>query len=324
MEIAPGLLRTPDASFAALPDYAFAPHYVSIADARLGPIRMHYVDEGAADAPIVLMLHGNPTWSYLYRHMIGPVVAAGYRVIAPDMIGFGKSDKPAARADYGFDRFVNWMRSFVETLDLTGVTLVCQDWGGPIGLRVVSECPDRFSAILASNTLLQNCDPPPLGVADWPGEAILAWVDICRSNDDLPLGELVARACVERPTDDVLAAYAAPFPDARYKKGMLEITCSIPVAEGAQGLAENRAAWRILEGWDKPFLTAFSDCDPATIGWEAVFQRRIPGAQGQPHTRIAGGGHFIQEDQGAALARILMAFLDANHKQQNIVREEQP
>jgi haloalkane dehalogenase len=312
MEIRPGILRAPDAVFAELPGYDFAAHYVDIPDARLGALRMHYVDEGPRHAPIVLMLHGNPTWSYLYRHMVGPVVEAGYRVIAPDMIGFGKSDKPASRADYGFDRFVAWMRAFLETLDLNGLTLVCQDWGGPIGLRVVAEAPDRFSAILATNTLLQNCDPPPLGVPDWPGEAIAAWVETCRTSEDLPLGELIARACVERPADDVLAAYAAPFPDARYKKGMLEITCGIPLAEGAEGLNANRAAWRFLETWDRPFLTAFSDQDPATIVWEQVFQRRIPGAASQPHARVRGAGHFVQEDQGPALAQILIAFLRAN------------
>jgi len=312
VEIRPGILRTPDTAFADLPGYDFAPHHVEIADDRLGPLRMHYVDEGAADAPVVLMAHGNPTWSYLYRHMIGPVAAARHRVIAPDMIGFGKSDKPAARADYGFDRFVLWTRRFVEALNLSGITLVCQDWGGPIVLRVLSEMPDRFAAVLATNTLLQNCDEPPLGVGGWPGEQIAAWVETCRTVDDLPLDELIARACVARPSDEVLAAYAAPFPDVRYKAGMLEITCGIPLAEGAEGLEANRAAWRFLEGWDKPFLTAFSDSDPATIGWEAVFQSRVLGAKGQPHTRIPRAGHFVQEEQGEALAAVLIDFLRAN------------
>ncbi|WP_375194240.1 haloalkane dehalogenase [Sphingobium sp.] len=314
MEIRPGILRTPDHCFAGLPGYDFPPHYVEIADPQLGALRMHYIDEGDPAAPVVLMLHGNPTWSYLYRHMIGPVVSAGYRVIAPDMIGFGRSDKPASRTDYGFDRFVAWMQAFVETVDLQGATLVCQDWGGPIGLRVVAQSPDRFAAILATNTLLQNCDPPPLGVPGWPGEAIAAWVETCRTAEDLPLDLLVGRACATDVAEAVLAAYAAPFPDARYKKGMLQITCGIPIAEGAEGLEANRAAWRFLETWDKPFLTAFSDQDPATIAWEEVFQRRIPGAQGQPHARIAGGGHFVQEDRGAALAEVLIAFLNANRR----------
>lgn len=309
MEIRPGLLRTPDARFDGLPDYAFAPHHVDVADADLGPLRMHYVDEGPRDAPVVLMLHGNPTWSYLYRHMIGPVADAGYRVIAPDMIGFGKSDKPAPRSAYGFDRFVGWMREFVAALDLTEITLVCQDWGGPIGLRVLSDMPNRFAAVLATNTLLQNCDPPPLGVAGWPGDPIAAWIDLCRTASDLPVSEFVAGPCVTRPADAVLAAYDAPFPDARYKAGVLEITCGIPIAEGAEGLDANRAAWRFLESWERPFLTAFSDSDPATIGWEDVFQRRVAGAAGQDHVRIPRAGHFVQEEQGPALADALIAFL---------------
>ena len=312
MTTQPAVLRTPESCFAALPDYPFAPHYIDVPDVALGPLRMHYLDEGEPAAPVVLMVHGNPTWSFLYRHIVGPVVAAGYRVIAPDMIGFGRSDKPAARAYYSFDRFVAWLRAFVEQLDLTGVTLVCQDWGGPIALRVLAECPDRFAAVLATNTLLQNCDAPPLGVEGWPGDGLRAWIALCRDNEDLPLGELFARACQTRPSDAVLDGYAAPFPDAAYKKGMLQITCTIPVDEGAEGLEANRAAWRFLETWDKPFLTAFSDNDPATVAWEAVFQRRALGARGQPHKRIPRAGHFVQEEQGPVLAAVLIDFLKAN------------
>lgn len=311
-EIRPGVLRTPEDRFAHLPDYGFAPHYVDIPHAVLGALRMHYVDEGDPAAPIVLMVHGNPTWSFLYRHMIGPVVAAGYRVIAPDMIGFGRSDKPTARSAYSLAQFVAWLRVFVETLDLRDINLVCQDWGGPISLCLLAEVPERFATVLATNTLLQTIEPPPLGVAGWPDEAVLAWIESCRVNDDLPLDELIARACVTRPAPAVLDAYAAPFPDAASKAGMLEITCCIPVREGQAGLEENRAAWRFLDMWDKPFITAFSDRDPATIGWEEVFQRRIPGARGQPHARIEGAGHFVQEEQGPALARTLIGFLHAN------------
>lgn len=308
-EIRPGVLRTPDARFANLPDYPFAPHYIDIPDADLGPLRMHYLDEGDPTAPIVLMLHGNPTWSFLYRHMIGPVVAAGYRVIVPDMIGFGRSDKPSARQSYTLAKFVGWMRAFVEGLDLRGIKLMCQDWGGPIGLRVLTELPERFEAVVAANTLLQTLDPPPLGAIDWPNALTLDWIESCRVSDDLPLDELIARACVHRPADDVLAAYDAPFPSAAYKAGMLEITCCIPVKPEQDGMAENRAAWRALDQWDKPFLTAFSDQDPATITWEAVFQHRIPGARGRRHARIEGAGHFLQEEQGPALAEVLVDFL---------------
>ena len=313
MTTRPGILRTPDACFERLPGYAFAPHYLDVPDADLGPLRMHYVDEGPRDGPVVLMLHGNPTWSYLYRHMIAPVAQAGYRVIAPDMIGFGKSDKPAARAAYSYDRFTGWMQGFVERLDLSGITLVCQDWGGPIGLRVLATAPDRFAAVLATNTLLQNCDAPPLGVANWPGDAIAAWVDLCRTSTDLPVSEFVAGPCVTRPAPAILAAYDAPFPDPRYKAGVLEITCGIPIAEGAEGLEANRAAWRVLETWDHPFLTAFSDSDPATIAWENVFQRRVAGALGQNHTRIPHAGHFVQEEQGQALADVLVTFLNTKN-----------
>jgi len=312
MEVAAGVLRTPDARFENLPDYPFAPHYVDVPGGALGPLRMHYVDEGPRDGPVVLMLHGNPTWSFLYRHMIGPVAAAGYRVIAPDMIGFGRSDKPASREAYSYDRFVAWMRAFVEKLDLKGVTLVCQDWGGPIGLRVLSEMPERFAAVLAANTLLPNCEPPPNGIEGWPGEVIEAWIETCRMSPELPVREMFARATAQRPSDGVLDGYAAPFPEGRFQAGMLQITCGIPVSEDAEGLAANRAAWKVLEGFERPFLTAFSDGDPTTIAWEAVFQRRVAGAKGQPHTRIANAGHFLQEEQGPALAKVLLDFLSSS------------
>lgn len=309
MEIRAGVRRTPDERFAGLPDYDFAPHYVNVSGGPLGTLRMHYLDEGPHDGPVVLMLHGNPTWSFLYRHMIRPVAAAGYRAIVPDMIGFGRSDTPSDRGSYGYDPFVAWMAEFVRVLDLTDITLVCQDWGGPIGLRVLAEMPERFRAVLTTNTLLPNCEPPPNGVPGWPSEAIQAWIETCRTSDDLPAAELVAGASVRRPSQDVLAGYDAPFPEPADKAGMLQITCGIPVDESAEGLAANRAAWRVLENWTKPFLTAFSDGDPSTAAWADVFRRRIPGAAGQPHTVIPDAGHFVQEEQGAALAATLLAFL---------------
>jgi haloalkane dehalogenase len=309
---AAGVLRTPDSRFENLPGYNFAPHYVDVPSA-LGPLRMHYLDEGPKDAPkdipVVLMLHGNPTWSFLYRHMVGPVAAAGYRVVVPDMIGFGRSDKPASRDAYSYDRFVGWMRAFVEALDLKKITLVAQDWGGPIGLRLVAEMPQRFAAILTTNTLLPNCEPPPKGVAGWPGPQIEAWIETCRVSSDLPVGELVAGASAARPAPEVLAGYEAPFPDASYKSGMLQITLGIPATAEAEGLRANRAAWNVLETFDRPFLTAFSDKDPSTIGWEPIFQRRVPGARGQPHTTIRDAGHFVQEEQGLELANVLIAFM---------------
>ena len=310
----PAVLRTPDACFASLPGYDFQPHYLNVPGEKLGDLRMHYLDEGPRDGAIVLMLHGNPTWSYLYRHMIAPLVAKNYRVVVPDMIGFGRSDKPASRQEYGYDRFVLWMRSFVEQLDLSGITLVCQDWGGPIGLRVLAECPERFDAVLATNTLLPNYEPLPRGVDGWPGAAIEAWIEFCRTSNDAQVAELFARATTKRPSDAILAGYDAPFPDPRYKTGVFQITCAIPTTEAAEGLQANRDAWRVLERFQKPFLTAFSDGDPATIGWEPIFQARIPGAAGQPHQRIAAAGHFVQEEQGPALAVVLLDFLERNRK----------
>jgi len=318
------VLRTPDERFAGLPDYPFAPHYLDVPGGALGPLRMHYLDEGPGRGPPVLMMHGNPTWSFLYRHMIRPVADAGYRVIVPDMIGFGRSDKPVARAAYSYDRFVGWMGAFVDALDLRGATLVCQDWGGPIGLRVLAERPDRFAGVFAANTLLPNCEAPPRGVADWPGEGIAAWIESCRTSDDLPVAELVARATVQRPVEDALSGYEAPFPAAAYKAGMLEITCGIPVDESSEGLAANRAAWKVLERWTKPFGTAFSDGDPATAAWAQVFRRRVPGAAACAHPVIACAGHFLQEEQGAPLAAALLNFLGTSLPTSVAAEQHQP
>lgn len=309
MEIRPGVLRTPETRFAALPDFPFAPHYCDVPDGSLGALRMHYLDEGPRDGPVVLMLHGNPTWSFLYRHMIRPVADAGWRVITPDMIGFGRSDKPASRDAYSYDRFVAWMGAFVEALNLHNITLVAQDWGGPIGLRVLAEKAERFTAIFATNTLLPNCEPPPRGVEGWPGTRIASWIKTCRTSSDLPAGELVAGASLRRPDAAVLAGYDAPFPTAAYKAGLLQITCGIPVDETAEGLAANRAAWDVLARWNKPFATAFSDSDPATAAWAPVFRARVPGAAGRVHPVIPAAGHFVQEEQGGLLSDALLRFL---------------
>lgn len=303
------VLRTPDARFVGLPGFPFAPHYQAVAGGGLVPLRMHYLDEGEARYGTVLMLHGEPSWSFLYRKLIGPVAAAGWRVVAPDHIGFGRSDKPASRTAFSYDRFVGWTREFVEALDLDHIVLVCQDWGGPIGLRLLADMPDRFAGVFATNTLLPNAEPPPRGIADWPGPIVRPWMELCRTSDDLPVSEIIAATCVIRPPADVLAAYDAPFPDARYKAAALEITTLIPAEPDSPGIAENRAAWGVLERFDRPFATAFSDADSATAEWEAVFRARVPGAASAPHVRIAGAGHFVQEEQGEALAAALIDFL---------------
>lgn len=303
------VLRTPNERFTNLPDFAFEPHYLTVEDPLLGPLRMHWVDHGNDRNGVVLMLHGEPSWSFLYRKLFAPVAAAGWRCVAPDHIGFGRSDKPADRTIFSADRFVDWMRQFVEQLDLRRIILVCQDWGGPIGLRLLSEMPNRFAGVFATNTLLPTAELPPRGVADWPGAIITPWIEMCRSSNDLPVSEIIAATCIERPSADVLAAYDAPFPDASYKMATLAITTLIPIDTDASGIAANRAAWDVLDRFQQPFATAFSDADPATAAWEEVFRSRVPGAASAPHIRIRGAGHFVQEEQGEVLAAALVAFL---------------
>jgi haloalkane dehalogenase len=302
------VLRTPESRFEGLPNFPYTPHYLDVPDARFGRLRMAYIDEGPRTAPPVLMLHGMPTWSFLYRKLIAPIAAVGFRAIAPDYIGFGRSDKPVDRAHYTYARHVAWTRACIEALGLDEITLVAQDWGGPIGLRVLSELPARFAAVVAANTLLPTFEPPPLGIADWPGEAIRAWSESTRALADMSVSGHVFGAAPE-----VAYAYDAPFPDAGYKAGVLEFPALIPIRPDMPGIEENRRAWVQLERFDRPFLTAFSDGDPFTKPWEAVFRRRVPGARGEPHTEISGTGHFLQEERGEALAQTVVHFLRRVH-----------
>lgn len=306
--VPPSPLRTPGQRFTALPDFPFEPRYHTLAHAA-GSLRMAYIDEGPRDAPVVLMLHGEPSWSFAYRHVIAAVAAAGYRAIAPDHIGFGRSDKLAERSDYSYAGFVNWLSDFVLALDLQNVLLLCQDWGGPIGLSTLARMPERFSAVVAANTLLPNCEAPPKGIAGWPGELIENWAAMTAAADDLPVAEIVNGVCVNALTDEEKAAYDAPFPDASYKAAVLEFPGLIPIHESMPGCAANREVWKLLESWHKPFVTAFSDSDPSTAAWAEVFRRRIPGANNSWHTTIAGAGHFVQEEQGSALAEVVLAVL---------------
>lgn len=300
------VLQTPEDAFRDLPEFPWPAHYHHLQDPDQGALRMAYVDEGPRDAPVVLMLHGEPTWGFAWRKLLPPLLAAGLRCVVPDHIGFGRSDKLPERGDYSYAGFVAWMRSFVEALDLRDITLVCQDWGGPIGLSVLASCESRFRAVVAANTLLPNCEPPPKGIDGWPGEAIEGWVSMTAAADDLPVGEIVAGVCVNPVPEVVKAAYDAPFPDARYKAAVLEFPSLIPVSEDKPGCAENRVVWQVLENWHKPFVTAFSDSDPTTAAWAEVFQRRVPGADGAPHTTIEKAGHFVQEEQGEALAEAVL------------------
>jgi haloalkane dehalogenase len=291
------ILRTPDDRFAALPGYAFTPHY-----AQIGELRMHYVDEGPRDGAVVLCLHGEPSWSYLYRKMIPPLVAAGLRVVAPDLVGFGRSDKPAAPDDYTYQRHVDWMAAFLDAVALRDLTLFCQDWGGLIGLRLVADAPDRFARVVASNTFLPTGDQKP-------SEAFLAWRTFSQSVPEFPAGRIVASACARSIAPEVVAAYDAPFPEERYKAGARRFPLLVPASPDDPASAPNRAAWEHLRAYTRPFLTAFGDSDPVTRGADAHLQAAIPGAAGQPHTTIARGGHFIQEDAGEELAEVVAAFV---------------
>jgi haloalkane dehalogenase len=293
------VVRTPDERFANLPGYAFAPHYVEV-----DGLRVHYVDEGPRAAHPVLMLHGEPSWSYLYRKMIPIVVAAGHRAIAPDLVGFGRSDKPLQRTDYTYQQHVDWMRGVIEALDLRQITLVCQDWGGLIGLRLAAEHADRFARVVAANTFLPTGDVPA-------GPAFLAWQQYSQTTPDLHVGGIVRGGCVTDLAAEIVAAYDAPFPDDRYKAGARQFPLLVPTSPDDTAAASNRRAWEALRRWTKPFLTAFSDADPITKGADVLLQRAIPGAAGQPHTTIAGAGHFLQEDKGEELARVVVDFIAA-------------
>jgi haloalkane dehalogenase len=290
-------LRTPDERFASLPGYPFAPRYADIEG-----MRMHYVDEGPSTAPPVLMLHGEPSWSYLYRMMIPIVTDAGIRAVAPDLFGFGRSDKPASQDDYTYESHVRWMTAFIDALDLREITLVCQDWGGLIGLRVAAEHPQRFARIVAANTFLPTGDRPP-------GEAFMRWQNFSQAVPEFDAGRIVAGGCRTKLSDDIIAAYSAPYPDQTYVAGARKFPMLVPTRPDDPASAANRAAWDVLRTWDKPFLCAFSDEDPVTKGADRLFKEMVPGCTGQPHTTIAGGGHFLQEDRGEELANAVVDFI---------------
>jgi haloalkane dehalogenase len=296
-------LRTPDDRFTGLPGYDFEPNYVEVDDGAGGSLRVHYLDEGPADGETVLLMHGEPSWSYLYRKMIPIITAAGLRAVAPDLVGFGRSDKPAVRTDYTYARHVEWMRAFLfDRLDLRGVTLICQDWGGLIGLRMVGEHPDRFARVVAANTFLPTGD-------NNPGDAFLAWQKFSQEVPEFPTGRIVNGGCVSDLTTDVIAAYDAPYPDESYKEGARQFPLLVPTRPDDPASEANRTAWKTLESFDKPFLCAFSDSDPITGGADRVLLARVPGTKGQPHTTIEGGGHFLQEDKGEDLAAVVVDFV---------------
>ena len=301
-----------------------------------GTLRMHYVDEGPRDGEVVLCLHGQPSWSYLYRTMIPPLVDAGYRVVAPDLIGFGRSDKPIRREDYTYARHVHWLGGLVAGLDLNDITLMCQDWGGLIGLRVLAEQTERFARVVVANTGLPDAkgmDPemagpmrelyasvPALPVAEMgaklaeneQGAGFLYWIKHCAEYADFSVPAIMAMAGGGRLSDAELAAYAAPFPDESFAQGARQFPSLVPIFPDDPAIEANRAAWDVLEGFDRPLLTAFSDADPVTAGGDQRFRKNVPGAQGQHHVTLHGAGHFLQQECGEMLARIVAGFCRAN------------
>jgi haloalkane dehalogenase len=297
------ILRTPDERFKNLPGYNFEPHYVEVpsgdGDASL---RIHYIDEGPRDGQPVLLMHGEPSWAYLYRKMIPVLVEAGYRAIAPDLVGFGRSDKIAPRTEYTYQRHVDWMTAFIKAIDLKDATFFGQDWGGLIGLRLVAENPDRFARVVAANTFLPTGDRPA-------GEAFMRWREYSQRVPDFDSGWIVNSGCTTELSEDVKDAYRAPFPDDSYKEGARQFPVLVPISTDDPAVPANRKAWEVLAKWDKPFLCLFGDSDPVTRGGDRVLQAAVPGTQGQPHATIEGGGHFIQEDRGEVLAKHMVEWM---------------
>ncbi len=331
------ILRTPDARFASLPGYPFEPHYTEVPAGDGQSLRIHHVDEGSADAPTILCMHGQPSWSYLYRHMIPILVEAGYRVLAPDLVGYGRSDKPGALEDYTYQRQVDWMTAWLTANDVRDATFFGQDWGGLIGLRMVAENPERFARVAIANTgiplpknlpadrvaatkelrktmptptpeiMAQNLSNPN---PDAPEQAFAYWQRFCWDNEDLPLGLLIAGTVDGRQLSaEEIAAYDAPFPDPRYKMGTRAMPSQVPTLPDDPSIPANEKAWEVFSRWEKPFLCAFSDNDPVTRGGDQPFLDRVPGAKGQPHKTIHGGGHFLQEARGQELAETIAAFI---------------
>jgi haloalkane dehalogenase len=297
------ILRTPEERFEGLPGYGWEPRYAQVhAD---GPsLRMAYLDEGPRHARPVLLLHGEPSWSYLYRGMIPPLLGAGLRTIVPDLIGFGRSDKPGQLDDYTYERHVQWLTALVvDHLDLQDAILFCQDWGGLLGLRLVGEHPHRFAAVVASNTML------PTGDHD-PGDAFRAWREFSRTAERFEIGRIVNGGTARELEEGEIAAYDAPFPDDRFKAGARQFPTLVPITPDDPAAPANRSAWEVLKGWEKPFVCAFGDSDPITRGADAVLRRLIPGAADQPHVTLENVAHFSQEDAPEQLARVVLELAE--------------
>ncbi len=292
-------LRTADEHFDNLEGYDFEPRYVQVSEG----LRMHFIDEGPSDGQPILLLHGEPSWSYLYRKMIPILVEAGYRAIAPDLIGFGKSDKPTKVEDYSYASHQQWLLDFVGKIDLKGACLFCQDWGGLLGLRVAIDEQERFSSVVVANTFLPAGNLPP-------NPAFEQWKDFSQTAPVFPVGNVLNMGTVNELSTQVIAAYDAPFPDESYKAGARIFPKLVPLAADDPEAIKNKEYLLAWAQWKKPLLTLFSDSDPIMNGGEKLFQQMVPGAQGQDHEIIRKAGHFSQEDQGEIIAKKVVTFLN--------------
>lgn len=292
------ILRTPENAFDQITDFPYTPKYCEVDKG----LQMHYIGEG--EGPVVLLLHGEPSWAYLYRKMIPGLVAAGLRVIVPDLIGFGKSDKPSEQGDYTYAKHIKWTQALLDHLQLKDINVFIQDWGGLIGLRLLTANPHNFASIVAGNTML------PTGTVT-PPQAFLDWQKFATTSPKFDVATVLQRATTTELSPAILAAYNAPFPTEEHKAGARIFPALVPTSENDPESENNKAAWGILYQWQKPFLTLFSDQDPITKGGEQVFQKLIPGTKDQDH-QIVSGGHFLQEDQGELLAQLMIEFYQKN------------
>ncbi len=295
------VLRTPDERFTKLEGFSYEPHYAECEDEELGILRIHYLDEGPADGPVVLCLHGEPTWCYLYRKMIPIFTAAGCRVLAPDLVGFGRSDKPSEREDYSYERHVRWMAGWVSALGLENITLLGQDWGGLIGLRLLAEQPDRFARFSLSNTALPTGDHEV-------NEAFHRWRKFSQEDPEFDIGFIVNLFGRGDLSEGEIEAYRAPFPSDEYKAGARQFPKLVPTEPDNPASEDNRRAWQVLMQWDKPALMCFSDADPIMRGADRPFLKLVPGTQGQPHITLKGR-HFIQEEDGETWAHAVVGWM---------------
>lgn len=290
--------HTPKEAFHSIPDYPFKPNWMDIGEG----LTLHYVDEGPKDGPVVLLLHGEPSWSFLYRKMIPIFVDAGYRTLAPDLIGFGKSSKPSEQSDYTYARHIEWMTRWLNQMDISNINLFCQDWGGLIGLRLLAAQPEKFARLVVGNTGL------PTGEYEMP-KAFLNWQQFSRTVEVLPVGTILQNSTVRTLSEAEIKAYEAPFPDPSYMAGAKIFPSLVPTSTNDPESANNKEAWKVLMQWDKPTLTLFSDKDPITKGGEKPFQKLVPGTKGQAHKTIEAAGHFLQEDKGPEIAKLMVEFI---------------